>query len=93
MMSVTQVMKGAFITVYPFMAQFLLAKFGYRGALTVITAVHSHVIFAMMLMHPVEWHMKRIKLPIEEIEPCKCISIDEFEKEVCYLFEKRHVFS
>lgn len=70
-MGLAQAIKGVVIMCYPIIVQFLQEKYGYRGTMAVLTAVSSHTIFAMILMHPVEWHLKTIKVPVDESEPRK----------------------
>lgn len=60
---------------YPIIVQFLQEKYGYRGTMLVLTAISAHTIFAMTVMHPIEWHLKTIKVPIEESEPRKATVI------------------
>lgn len=45
--------------------------YNFRGAMAVIAAINSHVIFAMIGMHPIEWHYKVIEIPVEDAKPCK----------------------
>lgn len=71
MMSVAQVLKGVGVMTYPLMVQFLMEKYGFRGTMAIIAAINSHAIFGMLVMHPVEWHCKIIKVPVDEDEPRK----------------------
>lgn len=71
-MSLTQAFTGVLTMVYPLFVAYLKETYGFRGAMAVIAAVNAHVILAMLVMHPVEWHYKTIKIPIsEKEEPCK----------------------
>lgn len=70
MMTIAQLIKGIGSTTYPILAQFLMERFGFRGTLVIISAIHSHTIFAMVLMHPIEWHLKEVLVPINESEQC-----------------------
>lgn len=71
MMSATQVLKGVLATAYPIAVQFLMERYGFRGATVILAAIHAHTIFAMVVMHPVSWHYKEIKVPIEESQSCE----------------------
>lgn len=44
--------------VYPFLAKVLLENYGYRGASLILSAVVANVICAVLVMHPVEWHLE-----------------------------------
>lgn len=69
-MSLTQTLKGFIIMSYPIVVQFLVDKYGFRGAALVVAALHGHAFFGMIVMHPIEWHHKTVKIPINEDEPC-----------------------
>lgn len=43
----------------PLLIVLLLGMFGFRGCLLVLSAINGHMVVAMMVMHPVEWHAKR----------------------------------
>ncbi|XP_055300044.1 monocarboxylate transporter 14-like [Sitodiplosis mosellana] len=68
-MSLTQTLKGFIIMSYPIVLQFLVAEYGFRGAALVVAALHGHAFFGMIVMHPIEWHYKTVKVPIDEDEP------------------------
>lgn len=71
-MSLTQAFAGVLAMGYPLFVAYLKETYGFRGGVAVIAAVNAHVIFAMLVMHPVEWHYKTIKIPIlEKEEPRK----------------------
>lgn len=74
MMSVTQSLVGIGTMLYPIFVQYLMETYGFRGAMAVIAACDAHAIFGMLVMHPVSWHYKIIKVPVEE---------NEEEKEAC----------
>lgn len=69
-MSLAQALKGIGLTIYPVVVQYLVEKFGFRGAALIVSAIHAHTIFGMMIMHPVEWHVKEIQVPVDETESC-----------------------
>lgn len=60
MMSIAQSLFGLGTMVYPQCTRYLLDEFGYKGFMTILASIHGHVIFAMLVMHPVEWHMKKV---------------------------------
>lgn len=66
MMSVAQSLMGVAVLMYPITVQFLMDKYGFRGTMAVIAAINAHVIFAMLAMHPVEWHYRIVEVPLEE---------------------------
>lgn len=55
---------------YPIVVQWLVQEFSFRGAVLVVSAIHAHAFFGMLIMQPVEWHLKEIQLPIDETESC-----------------------
>lgn len=71
MMSVAQTLIGVGTMFYPILVQFLMDKYGFRGTMAMIAAINGHAIFGMIVMHPLEWHYKVIKVPIDEDIPCK----------------------
>lgn len=70
MMSVAQTLIGIGTMIYPILVQFLMDKYGFRGTMAVLAALNGHVIFGMVAMHPIKWHYKVIKIPVEEEKPC-----------------------
>lgn len=58
MMSVAQSIIGIGTMVYPVMVQFLMDRYGFRGAIAIIAALNAHSILGMLVMHPIEWHYK-----------------------------------
>lgn len=63
-MSFAQSLIGLGSMVYPILMQMLMQTYGFRGCLLVLTGINAHAVLGMLLMHPVEWHMKRV--PVEE---------------------------
>lgn len=61
-MSVAQTIFGLGTSAYPFFVQFFMDKYGYRGFMAIRASIHGHLIFGMLAMHPVEWHMKKVFL-------------------------------
>lgn len=78
MMSVSQTLIGVITMIYPLLIHFLMNLYGYRGAMAVIAAVNAHVIFAMIAMHPIEWHYKVVEIPIEDAKPRKTLLFIQF---------------
>lgn len=74
MLSVAKSLMGFGVMVYPILAQALMEKYGFRGAMAMLAAINAHAILGMLVMHPVEWHYKVIKTPLEETKPCKYVS-------------------
>lgn len=73
MMGVAQALKGIIVMLHPIVVNLLLINFGQRGGMLCVAAFDAHVIFGMILMHPVEWHYKLIKVPTNSLHaavPC-----------------------
>lgn len=60
MMSVAQSLYGMAAMAYPLFVHYFMEEFGYRGFMAIRAGFHGHVIFGMLAMHPVEWHMKEV---------------------------------
>lgn len=69
MMSVAQSLIGLGTMVYPIIVQYFMELYGFRGCMAVLAAINGHAIFGMLTMHPVEWHMKKVKVPLEANPP------------------------
>ncbi|XP_017850385.1 monocarboxylate transporter 7 [Drosophila busckii] len=67
-MSFAQTLIGLGSMLYPIVMQKLMAWYGFRGCLLILTGINAHAVLGMLLMHPVEWHMRRVPLP-EEAQP------------------------
>ncbi|KAM3968054.1 monocarboxylate transporter 1 [Aphomia sociella] len=73
MMSANQTMSSMASITFPMLVTFLLSEYGFRWTLALIMAVDLHLLFAMLVMHPVEWHLVKSKEEVNEIErPLKC---------------------
>lgn len=72
-MSVSQALKGIIITSHPILVKILMNEYGFRGTVAMIAAINAHSIFGMLVMHPIEWHYKIIKVPEVELEPRKFV--------------------
>lgn len=68
MMSIAQSLIGVGTMGYPLIVQFFMDLYGFRGCMAMIAAINSHAIFGMIVMHPVKWHLKPIKVLVEEID-------------------------
>ncbi|XP_001869607.2 monocarboxylate transporter 9 [Culex quinquefasciatus] len=66
MMSVSQTLIGLGTMFYPIFIQKTMEAYGFRGCMAVLAAVNSHTLVAMMVMHPVEWHMRLVPVEPEE---------------------------
>uniref|UniRef100_A0A1A9ZB14 Major facilitator superfamily (MFS) profile domain-containing protein n=1 Tax=Glossina pallidipes TaxID=7398 RepID=A0A1A9ZB14_GLOPL len=65
-MSFAQSLIGLGTMFYPVLMQKFLEWYGFRGCLAVLAAINFHAVLGMLLMQPVEWHMRRV--PINEQE-------------------------
>ncbi|XP_055370805.1 monocarboxylate transporter 7 [Condylostylus longicornis] len=79
MMNIAQTLIGIGTMVYPMAMRFLLDSFGFRGCLAILAAFNGHAIFGMMVMHPVDWHIKRIE--IDECELKEIIKKNQLENQ------------
>ncbi|CAH0721561.1 unnamed protein product, partial [Brenthis ino] len=59
MMSANQTMSSMASITFPILVTFLLSEYGFRWTLALVMAVDLHLLFAMLVMHPVEWHMRK----------------------------------
>ncbi|XP_055642216.1 monocarboxylate transporter 7 [Toxorhynchites rutilus septentrionalis] len=82
MMSISQTLIGLGTMFYPIFIQRTMEAFGFRGCMAVLAAVNSHTLVAMLVMHPVEWHMKKVKIEDEANEPMTKNKTEDFLKEV-----------
>lgn len=60
MMSVAQSLFGLGTMAYPKVVNYFMDKYGYRGFMALRAGLHCNVILGMLVMHPVEWHMKKV---------------------------------
>lgn len=58
-MSANQTMSSMASITFPILVTFLLSEYGFRWTLALVMAVDLHLLFAMLVMHPVEWHMRK----------------------------------
>ncbi|XP_061396623.1 monocarboxylate transporter 9 [Musca vetustissima] len=68
-MSFSQSLIGLGSMFYPVLMQKFLEWYGFRGCLMVLAAINSHAILGMLLMQPVEWHMREVPCADEEMQP------------------------
>ncbi|XP_072941924.1 monocarboxylate transporter 9-like [Epargyreus clarus] len=57
MMSANQTMSSMASITFPMLVTYLLAEYGFRWTLALVMALDLHLLFAMLVMHPVEWHL------------------------------------
>ncbi|RVE48933.1 hypothetical protein evm_006395 [Chilo suppressalis] len=84
MMSANQTMSSMASITFPMLVTYLLAEYGFRWTLILIMAVDLHLVFAMLVMHPVEWHLIKsddpdagTELTISHVKKLKRDSCDE----------------
>ncbi|KAF9409207.1 hypothetical protein HW555_011361 [Spodoptera exigua] len=82
MMSANQAMSSLASITFPMLVTFLLSEYGLRWTLALIMAVDLHLVFAMLVMHPVEWHMIKseeyVEKELSDISSIKKENYDEF---------------
>ncbi|XP_030381357.1 monocarboxylate transporter 7 isoform X2 [Scaptodrosophila lebanonensis] len=66
-MSFAQSLIGLGSMLYPIAMQKLHQYYGFRGCLMVLAGINAHAVLGMLLMQPVEWHMRRVPLAAEEL--------------------------
>ena len=66
MMSLAQSLLGLGSIILPLLIEKLFLWYGFRGCLAVIAALNGNAIVGMLVMHPVEWHMKLEEITDEE---------------------------
>ncbi|XP_034474080.1 uncharacterized protein LOC117781430 [Drosophila innubila] len=67
-MGFAQTLIGLGSMVYPIAMQKLMEWYGFRGCLLILTGINAHAVLGMLLMQPVEWHMKKVPLDEEEVQ-------------------------
>ncbi|KAL7744096.1 hypothetical protein ACLKA6_009082 [Drosophila palustris] len=67
-MGFAQTLIGVGSMVYPIAMQKLMEWYGFRGCLLILTGINAHAVLGMLLMQPVEWHMKKVPLEEEETQ-------------------------
>lgn len=72
--SLASTLQSIITTMFPMFIQFLMEKYGFRGMLAIVAAVTAHGILGMLVMQPIQWHYKRIQVPLDEDEPCNFIT-------------------
>lgn len=72
-MSLVQILKGIILVAHPILVGFFINLYGFRNTVAIVAAVNANCIIAMIVMHPVEWHYKEVKIRVveNEIYPCK----------------------
>lgn len=71
MMSLLQASKGVIVALYPIIVKTLMNIYGYQGAMAIMAAINAHAIVGMLLLHPIEWHYKVVKVPEMELQSRK----------------------
>lgn len=84
MMSLNQAMSSLASITFPMLVTFLLSEYGLRWTLALILAVDLHLVFAMLVMHPVEWHLIKSEEFVEkelcDISSLKKKNADSFDE-------------
>lgn len=71
MMSAAQTLIGIGTMIYPILVQCLMETYGFRGTMAILAAINGHAIFGMLVMHPIEWHYKVVRIECDETKSCK----------------------
>uniref|UniRef100_A0A7G3APX1 Putative monocarboxylate transporter n=2 Tax=Lutzomyia longipalpis TaxID=7200 RepID=A0A7G3APX1_LUTLO len=93
MMSIAQTLIGLGSMVYPILIQWLMDNYGFRGCMAIMAALNGHTIVGMLVMHPVEWHMRKERMddPEEAVSQNMLKKIDQEEGTVQKLLPKSQV--
>ncbi|XP_077295800.1 uncharacterized protein LOC143918025 isoform X1 [Arctopsyche grandis] len=75
-LSFIQFITSSITMIYPLIIEKLLQKYNSRGTLLIISAFMSHLIFAVICFHPVEWH-STVRLCYEPVKNDKDIKEDD----------------
>ncbi|XP_025837027.1 monocarboxylate transporter 7-like isoform X2 [Agrilus planipennis] len=78
LMGVSQTITAGLTILYPTFMRFLLSQYGFRGAVAILAAINSHVIFTAVSLHPVKWHLKKV---IEEETETKTVQDKDAKNE------------
>lgn len=62
MMGLAQTLLGLGSMGFPLFVDKLMSKYGFRGCMAIIAALNGHALFGMLVMHPVEWHIRTADL-------------------------------
>ncbi|XP_063379814.1 monocarboxylate transporter 6-like isoform X1 [Cydia fagiglandana] len=83
MMSANQTMSSIASITFPILVTYLLAEYGLRWTLALIMALDLHLVFAMLVMHPVQWHMiKNTEASITEFKSkCDVLNVSKINYE------------
>lgn len=68
MMSLTQALTVAAIMCWPAISNFCMDRYGFRGTVAIFAALSLNALPAALALQPVEWHLKKRELTLEEAE-------------------------
>ncbi|CAH2102202.1 unnamed protein product [Euphydryas editha] len=75
--SFTHAFVGIFGLFSPQFVKWSLETYGLRGTMLLISGFSLQNILGMMLMQPVEWHMKMVKVPMDKEDEKKLLASEE----------------
>lgn len=78
-MGITQALSVAAIMVWPAITTFLMERLGFRGTVAVFSALSLNGILAALALQPVEKHMKKRKLSLNEACEIAAGNVEEEE--------------
>lgn len=81
-MSFAQTLIGLGAMLYPIVMQKLMQWYGFRGCLLILTGLNAHAVLGMLVMHPVEWHMRRVPISPEEAQHEELVPLQELKPPV-----------
>lgn len=73
MMSIASTVMSLCFAIYPLLVNLSKSAYGLRGCLALIAAINMHTFFGMLVMHPLEWHSKRVTVYNELLINCKIL--------------------
>nr|XP_034839206.1 monocarboxylate transporter 1-like [Maniola hyperantus] len=75
--SFTQTVVAACAFVTPQFVKWTTEMYGNRGTFLLISAISMHSFFAMAVMQPVSWHMKRVEVPEDKENETKLLLVKD----------------
>lgn len=69
-MSICQLVISLLTMLFPLLVKKLFDEYGYRGTILILSGCAAHCLFAVVCMHPVEWHSEK-RLLYKTIDQCK----------------------
>lgn len=99
-MGIAQTVAVTVIMACPAFNSFLINQYGFRGTVAIIFALTLNCIAAALTLQPVQWHMKKVSLSLQEACQKESTSVDlekELGKEIevpnCEIVQRHSIIS